>query len=418
MKMSRISIVLSLIFACIIIHPVVGQTPASTATAAPDHITLTWTGDPATTMTVTWRTDSTVSSGVVQYQQGKKLSDKALQAEAEALDFKTNLGMTRIFSSTLSGLSPNTEYAYRVGDGDHWSEPHSFKTADPEAKNFKFLIFGDSQSPVTGSDPYGLWRETAHNAFRTNPDAGFIVNVGDLVDFGQDEAHWNAWFAASKGIIDTIPAMAVPGNHESYGMRQIGKPVFFTKQFFLPPNGPSSLKNQVYSYNYGPIHFVVLDSQGVEQKSYGDILSIQQSWLESDLSTNEADWKIAFFHRAPYGVKLSRDETEIKNAFCPILERHHVDLVFNAHDHGIKRTYPIKNGLPVDNPSQGTIYYVTGRSGAKTYEDIEEREHSAFFYAPLEQPNYFVVEGTDQKMTVKTVLQDGTVIDTLKLEKP
>ena len=117
-------------------------------------------------------------------------------------------------------------------------------------------------------------------------------------------------------------------------------------------------------------------------------------------------------------MKLNRDETEIKNAFCPILERHHVDLVFNGHDHGIKRTYPIKNGLPVDNPSQGTIYYVTGRSGSKTYEDIEEREYSAFFYAPLEQPNYFVVEGTDEKMTVKTVLQDGTVIDTLILEKP
>ena len=37
--------------------------PDSGATATPDHIALTWTGDPATTTTLTWRTDSTVTSG-------------------------------------------------------------------------------------------------------------------------------------------------------------------------------------------------------------------------------------------------------------------------------------------------------------------------------------------------------------------
>jgi len=418
MKMRRISIALALLFALALIQPTFGQTSVSTATADPDHITLTWTGDPSTTMTITWRTDSTVTTGFVQFQEGTKLSGDSLKAEAQALDFKTDLATTRIFSSTLANLSPNTEYAYRVGDGDHWSESHSFKTADPEAKAFKFLVFGDSQSPATGSDPYGIWRETIHNAFKANPDAAFFVNVGDLVDFGQEEAHWNAWFAAAKGVIDTIPAMAVAGNHESYGQRKIGKPSYFAKQFFLPSNSPSSLKNQAYSYNYGPVHLIALDSQGAEQKRYGDILSIQQSWLESDLTTNNSDWKLAFFHRSPYGVKSDRNESEVRDAFCPILERHHVDLVFNAHDHGIKRTHPIKNGLPVNKPSEGTIYYVTGRSGIKTYADIEEKEHSAFFYAPLEQPNYFVVEGTDQKITITTVLQDGTVIDTFSIDKP
>ena len=70
------------------------------------------------------------------------------------------------------------------------------------------------------------------------------------------------------------------------------------------------------------------------------------------------------------------------------------------------------------NSSEGTIYYVTGRSGSKTYPDIEAMKYAAFFYAPLEQPNYFVVEGNDQKITVKTILQDGTVIDTLTIDKP
>jgi len=420
MKKIRIFTALAVLFACTIVQHTVtlGQTPGSVATPTPDHITLTWTGDPATTMTVTWRTDTTVTSGVVQYGKGPNIGSDARRADAQAREFTSDLGTTHIFSATLRDLSPNTHYSYRVGDGTRWSEQHTFTTADPESKAFKFLVFGDSQSPVRGEDPYGIWRETIRGAFRANPDADFFVNVGDLVDFGQIEAHWNAWFAAAEGVIDTIPAMPVPGNHESYGSRNTWKPEYFTDQFTLPRNGPVSLKEQAYSYDFGPAHLVVLDSQEFEQKRYGDILSIQQSWLESDLTTSRKEWKIAFFHRAPYGVKMDRDEAEVRNAFCPILEKHHVDLVFNAHDHGIKRTHPIKNGMAMEDPSEGTIYYVTGRSGIKTYEDIEEMEHSAFFYAPLEQPNYLVVEGTDEKITVKTVLQDGTVIDTLTINKP
>lgn len=418
MKTSRISMALALLLACSIIQPTIGQIPSSTATPSPDHITLTWTGDPATTMTVTWRTDSTVTTGIVQYQQGKKLTKKALKAEARARDFKTNLGTTRLFTSNLKQLLPNTQYVYRVGDGKKWSRQYTFTTADPEAETFKFLVFGDSQSPATGDDPYGIWRETIRSAFKANPDADFFVNVGDLVDFGQLEEHWNAWFAAVEGVIDTIPAMPVPGNHESYGSRDTWKPEYFTAQFNLPRNGPYGLKGQAYAYDFGPVHIIVLDSQEFEQRRYGDILSIQQSWLESSLTTSRKDWKIAFFHRAPYGVKMDRDEVEVRNAFCPILEKHHVDLVFNAHDHGVKRTHPVKGGIAMQDPSEGTIYYVTGRSGTKTYKDIEEKEHSSFFYAPMEQPNYFVVEGTDERITVKTVLQDGTVIDTLTIDKP
>jgi len=205
MKTSRILAALALLFACTAIQPTMttGQTPGSPATPTPDHVTLTWTADPATTMSVTWRTDATVNSGFVQYQKGTTVGDDAPKAEAQARDFTTNLGTTRLFSSTLTHLSPNTQYSYRVGDGTQWSEKHSFTTADPEAKTFKFLVFGDSQSPVTGSDPYGIWRETIQNAFKANPDADFFVNVGDLVDFGQVEEHWNAWFAAVKGVIDT-----------------------------------------------------------------------------------------------------------------------------------------------------------------------------------------------------------------------
>jgi acid phosphatase type 7 len=53
------------------------------------------------------------------------------------------------------------------------------------------------------------------------------------------------------------------------------------------------------------------------------------------------------------------------------MEKYHVELVSSGHDHGIVRTYPIKNGAFKEKTSQGIIYYVAGQSGGKTYSNIE-----------------------------------------------
>ena len=401
-----------------VLPPYFCQAPqGSGATATPDHIALTWTGDPATTTTLTWRTDSTITSGVVEYQKGNTLSKKARQAKAVSRDFVTDLGATRLFTCTLTDLSPNADYSYRVGDGTHWSDVSKFSTARRNAREFKFLIFGDSQAPVGGDNPYGIWRKTLHNAFSANPDAKFIVNVGDLVDYGQMGAHWNAWFAAAKGVVDRIPEMAASGNHEYYGSRDMTRPQYWAAQWVFPRNGPEGMKGQVYSYDYGPVHIVVLDSQAEEQKSRGDILAIQKPWLEADLAASKAKWKIVFFHKPPYPVYPRRYNNDIKAAFCPIMEKYGVDLVFNAHDHGIARTYPIKGDALMKKPSEGVIYYISGQSGGKSYPAVKKMEYNTMFYNPVEQPNYFVVDVKEKKITIKTVLQDGTIIDVFFIDK-
>jgi hypothetical protein len=118
-----------LLFATVIPLLSFGLASDSGSTATPDHIALTWTGNPSTTMTITWRTDSTVTSGFVRYQKGAKLSKKAKQVKAESRDFITDLGSARLFTSTLVNISPNSKYLYRVGDGEHWSDGGTFSTA-------------------------------------------------------------------------------------------------------------------------------------------------------------------------------------------------------------------------------------------------------------------------------------------------
>jgi len=390
---------------------------AGNATSSPDHITLTWTSNPSTTMTITWRTDSKISTGSVEYQNGTSLITAEQHKAASLSNFTTDLQATHLFTATLTGLTPNTKYWYRVGGGGHWSKTNTFTTEGLKTKAFKFLVFGDSQSSTSGEYSYSVWHNTLHHAYSANQDARFIVNIGDLVDVGQSGAHWNCWFAAAAGVIDRVPEMPVTGNHETYGSTSVNRPAYWDAQFRLPHNGPMELSNQVYSYDYGPVHFVVLDSQQSEEKQYGDILTPQKRWLEADLAASKATWKIVFFHKGAYSIKFGRDNKDIRDAFTPVIDKNHVDMVFNGHDHGVARSFPIKNGVFMPKPSEGTVYYIAGHSGSKSYIDLYKRDWCDFFYNPLDQPNYIVVDVTPTKLTVKTLKTDGTPIDAFFIDK-
>ncbi len=408
----------------------------TSATAIPDHVTLTWSGDPTTTQTITWRTDSTVTRGVVQFSQGLAGRAAATSAQAAAAvteTLKSSLGDMSLHSVTLSGLRPGTTYSYRVGDGSsNWSVPVSFTTAQTGTNSFKFLIFGDSQSGIAGNPEYGPWRTNVHAAVAANPSACFLINVGDLTEEGQAYEHWNNWYDACKDIINTIPEMSCQGNHETYNMGWLppsgasSEPYEYVHQFKVPQNGPNGLKGQTYSWDYGNVHFVIVDSQYDEEVTQETrvarfpgttFLDLQKNWLDNDLRSTNKLWKVVIFHKTPYYNKASRANEVIKAAFTPIIDKYHVDIVFNGHDHGISRTYPIKNDTFVSTPGAGTVYYVTGRSGNKKYDDLSKKVWDQFFYDSVDLPSYIVAEVNGSTLSLKAFKQNGTLVDNYSISK-
>lgn len=392
------------------------------ASTTPDHITLTWSGDPETTQTITWRTDTSVSSSYVQYTAGSDSSFSAgvTQESGTVTPYQTDLGTENIHAVTLEGLSAGTKYTYRVGDGANWSSAHTFTTEAADTQSFKFLVFGDSQSGQATTYEYGPWKTTVHNAFAANPDAKFLMNVGDLVEIGNMQAHWENWYDAAAGVIDTIPEMPVQGNHETYQDPTYSsmKPNLYVNQFNVPQNGPDGLKGQTYSFNYGSVHFVVLDSQEAEEQPVGgDIFAPQEAWLEQDLSANTQDWTVVLMHKTIYYNKATRTNEDLKAAFQPIFDKYHVDVVFDGHDHDYSRTYPMYGDHMVSSPAQGTVYVCTGRSGNKYYTDLSAKVWDAFYYDPQDQPNYLTAEVDGSKLTIRAVKQDGTLIDSYTINK-
>ena len=46
-------------------------------------------------------------------------------------------------------------------------------------------------------------------------EARFFINMGDIVDNGEDHTQWQAWFNGVEGIMDRLPFVPLMGNHET-----------------------------------------------------------------------------------------------------------------------------------------------------------------------------------------------------------
>ena len=119
------------------IRPVPKMEPAEFARPGilPDRIVLTWATDPATSQAVTWRTAADVPVGVAQITvagPGPILETDSRQVVASTEPLTTEINTAHYHSVNFEGLSPETKYAYRVGDGVNWSEWFHFTTASVE----------------------------------------------------------------------------------------------------------------------------------------------------------------------------------------------------------------------------------------------------------------------------------------------
>ncbi|WP_196604184.1 metallophosphoesterase [Pectinatus haikarae] len=391
----------------------------------PVHTMLTWTLDPRTTQTLAWTTSVTADKGILQYTDTNNYKKDgwkaAVSVQGNTEEFDTNEDYVKLHYATAQKLKPGTEYTYRVGYDSNWSQPQSFLTEADNRSEFKFLVFGDSQSGLPANPEYGPWKKTIENAYAANTDAAFFMNIGDLVEVGQDFSHWKKWYSAAENVLEKIPGMAVAGNHETYDVPKENHstlPVYFKKQIHLPLNGPEELKGQVYSFDYGNVHFAVLDSQENEEGTYiENMLQKEADWLDRDLTSSKQLWKMVFFHKTPYYNKAERSNENVKRAFTPIIDKHHVDMVVNGHDHGYSRTYPIYNDEFVSSPDKGTVYLVTGRSGNKYYTDLSQKIWDAFFFDPQAEPNYVVMSVKGAQLVVSAYTQSGSCIDVYTIDK-
>jgi hypothetical protein len=139
------------------------------AGAIPSRIILTWSGDPATTQSVTRRTEALAQ--FPRAQLAKFTADPGFEAgastvKATAVTDDLGNGLTAgHYRVDFLGLDAGTRYCYRVGDGQSWSEWNFFRMASAKAETFRFIYVGDAQNSIRS-----LWSRAIRSALLTAPD--------------------------------------------------------------------------------------------------------------------------------------------------------------------------------------------------------------------------------------------------------
>ncbi len=388
------------------------------ATAKPDHIMVSFSGDAKSSMTVTWRCSAEVENGYMEFYE--KNGEKR-RADAIVKPFKSDVNTSNIFWAKAENLKSGTRYYYTCGSDENRSEEFFFDTEEENLTKFKFIAISDHQKDNDHYNPdYSELNKFLKKVLEKHPDVKFIYTAGDNTNCGQHEIQWNAMFEGMEGIIEHIPYMMCCGNHDNRGFefyfpneanRYYAEPAeFFNTQleYSYPKNGPEGWQTENYSFDYGNAHFVVF---GVNEPE------LVNDWAAKDIDASDKTWKLGAYHFPIYyaGPNLSNDDAYPMMREC--MEK--LDILFEGHEHNFSRSFPIRNEEIFDRPSQGTIHYELGNGnanppGTKTCDKVW---HSSFYPQEEEVSAYALIEIDGDKMSIISELDDGRIIDECIIDK-
>ncbi|WP_432719101.1 metallophosphoesterase [Pectinatus frisingensis] len=373
------------------------------------------TSDITKSRTIMWQSKYNEPDAIVEYRIKDTTDIHAAKATDE--EFTDDNTTSYIHFAAITDLHSLTAYEYRVGYGNKRSNWHDLSTNDNS--NFKVIIFPDSQS-----NDYNVWRDTAQAAWNSNPDAQFFINIGDLVDNGEDHNQWNAWFDAIENMIQTIPAVPLLGNHETYTRNwKVRMPEAYLHLFALPEIMPKKYQNQYYSFDYGAVHFIVINTQIGEMEQFQpDMLSDELTWVENDIENTQKKWKIVLMHKdvLQYGFQNRpepREEgfTDEGRRFMPLFDKYNVDVVLTGHLHTYRNRGHIRNFV---RDESGPLYIITGVAGDVRYPGLWKQHSLDQTLAPQpETDNYMTMDASNNVLTFSSFLPNGELIDRVSVNK-
>ena len=414
----------------------------------------------------------------------------------------------------ITGLEPETEYRYRLDN--HAGTDYRFRTAPPkgelpESGSINLWILGDSGTagPEDTDKMHGgraearavmAGYETFTGLF-PQKSADLILMLGDNAYLEGTDREWQrAVFDLYLPMIYQAAIWPTIGNHEmgaqtaQYQGRTVTYPGISSSPdpdsyitlddrtprrmpyldiFSLPTRGEAggvpSGTEQYYSFDYGTLHVVSLDSQ-LSARDPAERAAMKR-WLESDLQSNTQSWTVVIFHHPPYS-KSSHDSdsgavarlggidvpmVDLRREFTGVFENYGVDMVYSGHSHAYERSWYLhghrgdadsfdagrhaevdRQGNPVSgrpgepyfqvSPSSGqddrVVYTVAGSAGMVDTGD-GNLDHPAHAVQPedpenrhgLAQLGSVHLEVTESSLHARFIDTEGRVLDQVVIRK-
>lgn len=269
-------------------------------------------------------------------------------------------------------------------------------TGDQGAANEGARAVRDAMLAVTRDRPPGLWITLGDNAYPSGSEAEFQAAVFDTY----------------AGLLPRIAFQPSPGNHDLQSThRSEDRGPYF--DVFSPPTageagGVPSGRERWYSFDWGPLHVVSLDTVSGHRRPDGPMLT----WLEQDLALARASgrWLLAAFHHPPYtrgshdGV-VERATSLVRERIVPILEDAGAAVVFAGHSHTYERS----------RVGEGAVYVVSGHASQPGSGPLD---HPGMVVSRADLRGSILLDADRCRLEMRAIDERGQVFDRFELTRP
>ena len=223
-------------------------------------------------------------------------------------------------------------------------QPQAPATAPPtnvsgpvEDNSVRLAIIGDTGTGTQSQFDVGAELTRARQRFPFE----FVIMLGDNIYGSERPQDFAEKFEKPYATLLTQKVLfyAALGNHDDP-----------TQRYYKPFNMNGE---RFYTFTKGDARFFALDSNYMDQT--------QLKWLESQLSSSNSRWKVAFFHHPLYSSGGRHGSaTDLRTLVEPLFVKYGMDVVFAGHEHFYERI----------KPQNGIYYFIEGGSAKLAKGDI------------------------------------------------
>lgn len=381
------------------------------------------------------------------------------------------------YTAALCDLPLSADIGYRVKQGERIIREAAFRTRARIDQPVRCVLVGD----MAQGRPYQ--HPVAYRIALQKPD--FLVALGDIVyPTGRLNQYmhffWGTYNNTAKAdpkigapLMASVPFYPVLGNHDIKARLAKVPDALGTYYCFSPPkNGPgegawvtpldgdeatiakfraANIDSypfiDVYSFDNGPLHIVVLN---VNPKM--DLAApALRKWLTDDLRTARDRWKIVCYHMPGFHSSKNHYAEQQARPLSPLFEEEGVALTFAGHVHNYQRTMPIKfrpdakqlkkkqidgtftldtefDGIKNTRP-KGVIHIVSGGGGASLYgpgldktKDLLKKQFGtnyADYTAKMvaDQHSFSVLDCSPNRLELRAINAQGEEFDHMIIDK-
>ena len=373
---------------------------------------------------LTWYTITNKTS-TVQFAPATDMIDGAFPTEYETITASTAKATNKVGyytnKATLTNLSENTDYVYRLVVDEKYSDLYYFTVGSFE--DYDFVFVGDPQ--ISTTEHGNEWIDTLEK-IDENFDAEFIVSAGDQITTPDSEEQYDLFIAdelASNAVATTIGPV-----HDSYSSQ--GKGTAYSEHYNLPNESSEygvTMAGGNYWYIYNDTLFMNINFEAGTTAQ----LAQHEEFIRETINANpNTTWQVVIVHAPFFATSYHASDAntvKIREKLAPVFADVGIDVVLSGHEHLYARSQlmldstTVSDDVVTDNyviSPKGVQYICASSStGSKFYEkgyNENDGYIAAENYEKRKSAIHFEVTDTSFAMT-SYFLDDMSVFDTFTI---